>query len=71
MKRYNNIASQLCVTAYINVLGAKANFTEQEMKKFTTRYENGYDLKSDERYNLWLKVYHPESHTTINRQSGI
>ena len=55
---------------YTNVLGAKANFTAQEMKKFTTRYENGYNLKCDERYNAWLKVYYPESYTTMNRQSG-
>ena len=49
----------------------KAIFTVQEMQKFATRYENGYDLKSDEQYNAWLKVYHPENYTTMNKQSGI
>ena len=40
------------------------------MKKFTTRYENSYNLKCNERYNEWLKVYYPERYSTINRQSG-
>ena len=34
-------------------------FTEDELKKFNKRYENGYDLQHDERYNLWVKLYHP------------
>ena len=32
------------------------SFTEQEIKFLETRLENGYDLKSDERYNAWLKA---------------
>lgn len=35
--------------------GVESTFTEQEIKLFKRRFENGYDLKSDRRYNLWLK----------------
>ena len=27
---------------------------------FQRCYEEGYDLTDDERYNLWIKAYHPE-----------
>ena len=32
------------------------SFTESEIKLFSTRIENGYDLKTDERYNAWLNT---------------
>ena len=32
------------------------SFTESEIQLFTTRLENGYDLKTDERYNAWLNT---------------
>ena len=35
-------------------------FTEEEETKFTRRYENGYDLVCDPRYNQWLSIHHPE-----------
>ncbi len=37
------------------------DFTEGEIKLFERRYENGYDLEGDDRYNYWLKCYHPEA----------
>ena len=36
-------------------------FTEEEEKTFKTRYEEGYDLDTDTRYNLWLEINHPSS----------
>ncbi len=36
-------------------------FTEGEIKLFERSYENGYNLRDDERYNCWLKCNHPES----------
>ena len=30
-------------------------FTKDELSLFERRYENGYDLKDDNRYNLWLR----------------
>ena len=32
----------------------------EEIAKFETRFENGYDLQHDERYNFWLRTYHPD-----------
>ena len=29
-----------------------ASFTDSELSKFSTRYENGYDITTDKRYNL-------------------
>ncbi len=34
-------------------------FSDSEVAKFNQRYENGYDITTDERYNLWLNVFHP------------
>ena len=34
-------------------------FSDNEMTKFSERYENGYDIASDERYNMWLATFHP------------
>lgn len=33
-------------------------FTDEEMEKFRHRYEEGYDLDIDDRYNEWLGMYH-------------
>ena len=30
-----------------------------ERKRFQRRYDEGYDLHHDERYNLWLNTFHP------------
>ena len=32
------------------------DFTEEELILFKQRYDNGYDLLHDERYNLWVKL---------------
>ena len=42
-----------------------AKFTEEEDKKFRSRYEEGYDLDSDMRYNLWLEINHPSSRVQL------
>lgn len=36
-------------------------FSEEEELLFQRRFENGYDLKHDSRYNRWIEIYHPES----------
>ena len=33
-------------------------FSAEELEKFECRYENGYYLNTDERYNRWLRMYH-------------
>ena len=35
-------------------------FTEDEVRLFELRLENGYDLKHDQRYNKWLELHHPD-----------
>ena len=35
-------------------------FTSVEQECFQSRYEEGYDLTDNERYNLWIKAYYPE-----------
>ena len=42
-----------------------AEFTEEEIALFETRYENGYDVTEDARYNKWLSKFHPESAVRI------
>ena len=37
-------------------------FSEKELCLFQTRFENGYDIDSDDRYNRWLRMYHPEGY---------
>ena len=34
-------------------------FTEEQMKLFEKRFEEGYDLQ-DEEYSAWVRIYHPE-----------
>ena len=36
-------------------------FTSDEHKRFQRRFEEGFDIDSDERYNLWLQSFHPSS----------
>ena len=36
-------------------------FTEEELLRFQMRYEEGYDLTTDTKYNKWLEMYHSGS----------
>ena len=40
-------------------------FTEEELLKFQTRYENGFDLVTDDRYNKWLTATHPDEAASL------
>ena len=35
------------------------DFSEQEQILFERRFEEGFDIKNDERYNTWLAQFHP------------
>ena len=35
-------------------------FSGEDLERFECRYENGYDLTTDKRYNRWLHMYHPD-----------
>ena len=39
-------------------------FSDDERVRFQRRYEEGYDLQCDEKYNEWVKMYHPSSSIT-------
>ena len=41
-------------------------FSYVEHAKFTKRHENGYDITTDQRYNMWLKIYHPTDFQSTN-----
>ena len=41
------------------------SFTEEENSRFQLRWENGYDLKHDQRYNDWVKIHHPDSPKSV------
>ena len=45
-------------------------FTDREIQKFKTRFENNYDIKTDERYNKWMKLNHPEEYKELFSKSG-
>ena len=38
--------------------------TDDEMRKFERRVEEGYDLP-DSRYELWLSIHHRESQVSV------
>ena len=41
--------------------GQAACYSPEELERFETRFENGYDVFTDEKYVAWLQQYHPES----------
>lgn len=43
-----------------NLKKSLPEFSEDEVRKYQTRFENGYDLH-DERYEAWLRQSHPEA----------
>lgn len=38
----------------------RTEFSPEELEKFQCRYKNGDDFNTDERYNSWLHMYHPD-----------
>ena len=40
------------------------NFTDEENAGFQRRYEEGYDLQCDERYNKWKELHYSTSNAT-------
>ena len=44
---------------------AATTFEPEEISLFQTRFEEGYDLE-DERYESWLRMYHPEVRANQN-----
>ena len=38
---------------------AVVEFTDEEMKHFKRRFDEGYDVPGDTHYIQWLKIHHP------------
>ena len=51
-------------------LGESENFSREEEDRFETRYENGYDLVSDKRYNAWLQQTDPSASAVCSSQNA-
>lgn len=47
------------VNSHVDGSDSPTSFTVDEIKLFQRRYDEGYDLHHDERYNLWLKTFDP------------
>ena len=45
-------------------------FSAKELERFECRYENGYDLNTDKRYNKWLRMYHPDEYREPDQSSS-
>ena len=37
-----------------------AEFSPEELERIEKRFENGYDIFTDEKYMAWLRQYHPD-----------
>ena len=54
-----------------NNTSAKETFTDSELSKFNRAYEEGYDIKTNERYNLWLETFHGDILNQDYSESGM
>ena len=59
---YNQLAIQFLYN-YSETITETPIFSAEEEKKFQTRLDNGYDLKTDPQYNLWLSIHGTNGHT--------
>lgn len=46
------------------------DFTHDELRRFETAFEEGYDVVTNERYNLWLKLNHPDQARELHVEDG-
>jgi len=61
------LTSKVCNSDYLDSSGdTDCTFSHEEHTKFTKWHENGYDLRTDQRYNKWLKIYHPTGFQCTN-----
>ena len=46
------------------------SFSDAERAKFEYRFEEGFDLDVDPRYNLWKEMYHPDDNPAVSPSSA-
>ena len=51
-------------------LAPSTEFSAEELERFECRYENGYDLNTDEKINKWLRMYHPDEYREPDQSSS-
>ncbi len=53
--------------------GSSYQFSSEEEDKFEKRFEEGYDIDTDDRYNMWKQIYHSseESTSTIDSSNTV
>ena len=49
---------------YVVITILLGEFNEAKLKRFSIRYDTGYDIKSEKHYNAWLRRYHPKENMT-------
>ena len=54
-----------------NVSTKATSFSDNEFVLFSQRYENGYDITTDERYNAWVEAYHPKASVSAPTQRQV
>ena len=52
-----HVHQRTCVNVVNLPLDSNIRFTSEEVVRFERRYENGFDISSDKRYNAWLKIH--------------
>lgn len=50
---------------------ASPSFSEQEIAKFIRRYEEGFNITSDARYNKWLQQYKACQNPDVSTESSV
>ena len=56
----------ICDVSLVSESNELSQFSEEERKKFTRLFENGYDLPFDDRYKCWLKTHHPDVTSSVD-----
>ena len=55
----SSLASTLHLSATCDAAGP--SFTQEQIRHFETRYEEGFDIADDQDYINWLRINHPDS----------
>ena len=61
-KRHSQVTSPPRFSSPLSLMYSPAGmvFTKDEMEHFKLRWDSGYHLKHDQRYNQWVEIYHPD-----------
>ena len=63
---YTSESTQEGAITILDITFEGDSFSPEEIHIFNRRYENGYDLMHDSRYNRWLQEFHPSDISLCN-----